>query len=161
MPHIHYTCDITATNVSHHTHCIDITPSLYDITIGIYIYSIICTIEDITSSLYDVKPPCLCHHTHYIWYHVHCICVITSTVFVISHQLCSWDHIRYNSWHHIHCIWHDSHCMTSQPMHSWYQIPYIWHHLQDLWHLVPYTCNITDTMFVNTCQLYLTSNTRC
>ena len=32
------------------------------------------------------------------------------------------------------------------------QIPYISHHLQDLWHLVPYSCDITDTMFVNTCN---------
>lgn len=27
--HIHYTCDITATNLCHHTHCIDITLTLY------------------------------------------------------------------------------------------------------------------------------------
>ena len=44
-------------------------------------------------------------------------------------------------------------------LHSWHQIPYIWHHLQGLWHLVPYTCDITDTMFVNTCQIYLTLKT--
>ena len=43
--------------------------------------------NDITSSLYDLKPPCLCHHSHYIWHLVHCICVITSTVLMISHQL--------------------------------------------------------------------------
>ena len=51
--------------------------------------------------------------------------------------------------------------MTSQPLHSWHQIPYIWHHLQGLWHLVPYTCDITDTMFLNTYQQYLSSKTRC
>ena len=51
--------------------------------------------------------------------------------------------------------------MTSQPRHSWHQIPYICHHLQGLWHLVPYSSDITDTIFVNTYQLYLTSNTRC
>ena len=51
--------------------------------------------------------------------------------------------------------------MTSQPVHSWDQIPYIWHHFQSLCHLVPYTCDITYTMFVNPCQLCLTSNTQC
>ena len=90
----------------------------------------------------------LCHHTHYIGHHVHCICVITGTVLMISHQLYFWDHIRYNSQHHIHSIWHDSHCMTSQPMHSWHQISYIWHHIHGLWHLIPYTCEVTATISV-------------
>ena len=99
---------------------------------------IVCTIQDITSSLYDLKPPCLCHHTNYIWHCAHCICVITSTVLMISHKLYFWDHICYNSRHHIPCIWHDSNCMPSQSLHSWHQIPYIWHHLQGLWHLSPY-----------------------
>ena len=51
--------------------------------------------------------------------------------------------------------------MTSQPLHSWHQIPYIWHHFQGLWYLVPYTCHITQTMFVNTYQQYFSSNTWC
>ena len=51
--------------------------------------------------------------------------------------------------------------MTSQPLHSWHQIPYIWQHVQGLWHLVPYICDITDTMFVNTYQQYFSSNTWC
>ena len=34
-PHINYTCDITATNLCHHSHSIDnITHTLYDITLG-------------------------------------------------------------------------------------------------------------------------------
>ena len=89
----------------------------------------------------------------YQCHHIHCIYDIT--------QLYLWDHIHYNSRYHIHCTWHDSHCMISQPLHSWHQIPYIWHHVQGLWHLVPYPCDITDTIFVNTYQLYLTSNRRC
>ena len=145
-PHIHCIDNITPTFVWHHTR---------------HMCGIICPIQDITSSLHDLKSPCLCNHTHYIWYHVHCISVITSILLMISHQLYFWVHICYNSQHHVHCIWHDSHCMTSQPHHSWHQIHYIWHDLHGLWHLVPYTCDIIDTMFVNTCQLYLTSNTRC
>ena len=80
---------------------------------------------------------------------------------MISHQLYLRNHIRYNSRHHVHSIRYDSHCMTSQPLHSWHQIPFIWHHLQCLWHLVPYTCDIIGTMFVNTCQLHLISNIWC
>ena len=86
------------------------------------------------------------------WHCVHCICVITSTVLMISHQLYIWDHIHYSSQYHIHCIRHGSHCITSQPMLPWHEIPYIIHHLQDLWHFVPYSCDITDAMFVNTCN---------
>ena len=33
-PHIHYTRDITAINLCHHSHSIDITNTLYDITLG-------------------------------------------------------------------------------------------------------------------------------
>ena len=115
-----------------------------------HICGIVCTIQDITSSIFDLKPPCLCRRSHYIWHCVHSIFVITSTLLMVSHQLYFWDHIRYSSQHHIHCIRHDSHCMTSQPLLSWHQIPYISHHLEDLWHLVPYSCDITDTLFVNT-----------
>ena len=99
---------------------------------------IVCTIQDITSSLYDLKPPCLYHHTNYIWHCAHCICVIASTVLMVSDKLYFWDHICYNSRHRIPCIRHDSNCMPSQSLHSWHQIPYIWLHLQGLWRLIPY-----------------------
>ena len=72
-----------------------------------------------------------------------------------------WYH-THSTWHHNHTLWpHSSVFMTAQPLHSWHHIPYIGHHPQGLWHLVPYPCDITDTIFVNTYQLYLTSNTRC
>ena len=53
-------------------------------------YGIFCTIEDITSSLYDIEPPFLWHLTHCIWQCIHCICVITSTSLMISHQMYLW-----------------------------------------------------------------------
>ena len=142
--HSHYLCP--------HTHCIDNITPLFIWNYTHHMCGIVCTIQDNTSSFYDRRPPCLCHHTHYIWHCVHCICVTTSTVLMISHQLYFWHHIRYNSWYHIHSIRHDRNCMTSQPLHSWDQIPYIWHHLNCLWHLVPSTCEITDSMFLNTCN---------
>ena len=46
-------------------------------------YSIFCTIEDITSSLYEIKPTFLWHHTHYIWHHIYAISVTTSMVLMI------------------------------------------------------------------------------
>ena len=67
-------------------------------------YNIFCTIEDITSSLYEMKPSFLWNHTHYIWHHINAISVTTSTVLMISHQLYLWDHILYLCRHHIHCI---------------------------------------------------------
>ena len=67
-------------------------------------YSIICTIEDITSSLYEIKWPFLWHHSHYIWLCNDAISVTTSTLLMISHQLYLWDLILYICRHHIHCI---------------------------------------------------------
>ena len=67
-------------------------------------YSIFCTIEDITSSLYEIKPPFLWHHTHYIWHRINAISVTTSTLLMISHPLYLWDLILYICQHHIHCI---------------------------------------------------------
>ena len=47
-------------------------------------YSIFCTIENITSSLYEIKAPFLWHHTHYILHHIDTISVTTYTL-LISH----------------------------------------------------------------------------
>ena len=113
---------------------------------------IVCKIEDITSSFYDLTPPCLCHHPHYIWHRVNCICVITSTVLMISHQLYFWDHIRYNSWHHIHCIWHDSHwicaitptrSMISHPIYVWHHTHYMYNIISPIWGITPIFYQIT------------------
>ena len=67
-------------------------------------YSYIWTIEDITSSLYEFKPPFLWYYTHYIWHRIDDISVTTSTLLMISHQLYLWDLICYICRHHIHCI---------------------------------------------------------
>ena len=128
---------------------------------------IVCTIQDITSSLYDLKPPCFSHHTYYIWYHVHCICVITSTVLMISHQMYFWDHILYNSRQHIHCIRNDSlwicvitptRSMTSHPF-------YAWHHTHCIFVITtsplishPLLYDIKPTIYVTSYRLYITSH---
>ena len=76
-------------------------------------YSIFCTIEDITSSLYEIKAPFLWHHTHYILHCIDAISVTTSTLLKISHQLYLWDIILYICRHHIHCIQQHIHYIFS------------------------------------------------
>ena len=70
-------------------------------------------LQDITSWLFDLKPPFWGHHTHYIR-HVHCICVISPTLSMISQPL--WYHIQY-IWDILSTIFMISYalCMTSQP----------------------------------------------
>ena len=121
---------------------------------------IVCTIQDITSSLYDLKPPCLCHHTNDIWPCALCICVIASTVLMISHNFIS--EITSAIIHDIislvydmtATVCHHNHCfMTSDSLHMTSPPGFMTSR--------PHTCDITATMFVNTSQLYLTSNTGC
>ena len=128
---------------------------------------IVCTIQDIASSLHDLKPPSLSHHTHYIWHRVQCICVITSTLLMISHQLYLWDHIHYKSRDHIHCIRHDSHmtsytlCMTTQ--HCVLLIPhsaYVWHPLHCRWHHI-HSIERNHSIYDVTSTLGMTSHSLC
>ena len=106
--HIHYLCP--------HTHCIDITNTLYYITLAIWVPSFALyktshphfmisnhRVYVITASIFDIMSTVsVSSHPFYWWYHTNCISEIT---------------IRYNSQQHIHCIWHYSHCLTSQPQH--------------------------------------------
>ena len=66
-------------------------------------YSVFCTIEHTTYSLYEIKPPFLWHHKHYIWHCIDTISVTTYTL-LISRQRYLWDLILYICRHHIHCI---------------------------------------------------------
>ena len=92
---------------------------------------IVCIIQDSTASLFDLKPPYWGHHTHYIRHRVHCICVITPALSMISQPLYVWYHIQY-MWDILSSIFMISypHCITSQP---WVMITqhlaYVWHHL--------------------------------
>ena len=108
------------------------------------------------------------HPTHYMWHHSHCICPATPGALIDYNSLGSYPTWHtYDIIHTLHDITVTLYDITPQylwhhsPLHSWHQLPYIGHHLQGLWHLVPYPCDITDTIFVNTYQLYLTSNRRC
>ena len=94
--------------------------------------SIVCIIQDITSSLFDLKPPFSGHHTHYIRYRVHCNCVITPTLSMITQPLYVWYHIKY-IWDILSTIFMTSYppCMKTQ--HCELITPhsaYVWHHLR-------------------------------
>ena len=119
--HIHYPCDITATNLCHHTHCIDIiTPNLFKTSHSPYVWNLL---------------PYTRHHILTLWYGI--------TVFMTSHplyltlyplQLC----------HHLHCI------DDITPTVFMSLIFYIWwHHIRYIQHHIHYICSITDTVSVS------------
>ena len=106
--YIHYICDITATNLCHHTYCIEnITPT-----------------QVWKSSHFEN----VWHHTHSTWHHIHTL-LHQSSVFITSQPLHSWHHISY-MWHHIHSLWHIPYTcditatisLTSHPLGLWIHI---------------------------------------
>ena len=118
-------------SLSHHTHCIgNIKPTLFMTSYLPYVWHRVhYTRHHILN--FDLKPPCWGHNTHYIRHRVHCICVITPTLSMISQPLYVWYHIQY-MWDILSTLFMISYplCMTSQPCvliipHS----AYVWHHL--------------------------------
>ena len=80
--------------VCHHMHYTHHIHTVYDITHSIFM----------TSYPMYMKPPILLswqhndypwYLTHSIWPHLHCICVITPTLLMISQPVYVWYHIRY------------------------------------------------------------------
>ena len=110
-----------------------------------HMYGIFCTIEDFTSSLYDIKPPFVWHPSHYIWYCIHAICVITSTLLMVSYQLDLRDLIRYISWHHdiisIACDITFAIFVTSQPQ-------YLCHHTHTFGYITLFVCMTSLPLYV-------------
>ena len=80
---------------------------------------IICIIQDITSSLFHLKPQFRWHHTHYIRH--------PSTVSVSSNQLYRWYHS-----HYMYDIT-SSICETFYPLYLWHRTHYVWHHKPLCW----------------------------
>ena len=85
--HTHYLCP--------HTHCIDNSIPIFVWHHTCHICGIVCPIQDITSSLYDLKPPfyvitpttfdivftvSVSSHPLYWWYHTNCISESTSAI---------------------------------------------------------------------------------
>ena len=93
--------------------------------------------------------------TLYIWYFIHCLCVIKPSVSIVLHTLsvwhytlCVWHHIQY-AWHHMNTLWHHT-CIgtTSHVVYLWH-IQYIWNH--------PYCFMKTKRLYLASQPLYLTS----
>ena len=112
-------------------------------------YSIFCTIEDITCSLYEIKPPVLWHRTHYVWQHNPVTFGIYMTSFALQKTSYPLYHTKPQSlWLHVHFRhditppltdiaptvslssqllhwYHTQFCMTSHPLYVWYHMHYI------------------------------------
>ena len=137
---------------------------------NLYLYDTICTTYDIISTLYEITPLYLWRQVHYIWHHiqsiwspVHCICVITPTLTMIS-QPPYVSHKQYTCdilW----TIFMISYplCMTTQ--HCVCLIPhsaYVWHHLHyRCYHIHSITLNhsiydVTSTSGMTSHPLYQT-----
>ena len=94
-------------------------------------YDTIHTTYDITSTLYDITP-------RYLRPQVHCICVITPTLQIISQPPYVWSHIQYTCgilstifmalyplcMTTQHCV-----CLTPHSAYVWHQLHYRWYHI--------------------------------
>ena len=158
----HYLC--------HQIHCIDyITPTLLWHHTG-HMCGIVCIIQDITASHFDLKPPFGGHHTHYIRYHVHCICVITATLSMILQPLYVWYHIQ-NMWDILSTIFMTLYplCMTTQTCglitphsaHVQNHLHYRRHHMLSitpsliLYYFTSTSCMTSQPLYQTSRQLYL------
>ena len=101
---------------------------------------IVCIIQDVTASLFDLKPPFWGHHTDYIKHCVHSICFITPTLLMIKQSLYVWYHIQYvwdilstYLWHHTHYVWQHK--------------PVCWiHHTRHMYDIICTTEDVTSTL---------------
>ena len=149
----------------YHTNCIpEISSSIYVEILSI-VYNGIVTIFVPSQPLYQFLTPTLSmilhtlyilHLTYYIWYHSHCICMVTPTLLMPSQKLWKSSHLApvwyYTHFisHLIHHLWHQSSVfMTSLTLH-W------WHHISSIWHYIHSLGNHT-TICMTSCPLYLTS----
>ena len=147
------------------------TNFIYEISSSIYVeiisivYNSIITIFVTPQPLYlfltltlsmILHPWYIWNLTHYIWYHSHCICMVTPALSMPSQKLWKSSHLA-PIWYYTHCIsylihplWHQSSLfMTSQRLNSWHQISSIWHYINSLGH--------HRKICVTSCLLYLTS----
>ena len=136
--HIHYNC--------YHPYCFHentttipvISPTIFDITATTSVWS---------------YPFYRCYHNNYVSHHTGTH-MTSYTLYITSHShfmtsILSIYDITNTAFMTSDLLYMTSHpqFMTSHPLYLWYHSHYI--------------CNITPTMFLNTYQLYLKSNTRC
>ena len=94
-------------------------------------YGIVCIIQDITSSFFDLKPQFWGHHTHYIRHRVQSICVITPNLLMTPQPLYVWYHIQY-MWDILSIIFMTSYPLFMKTKTCEFITPhsaYVWQHL--------------------------------
>ena len=131
-----------------HPYRYDITSSIFMTSYPIYMISHILFYE-------NKKNDNTWHLTHCIWHHSPFICVVTPALSMPSQKLWKSSNLAH-VWHHTHTtslqiqtLGHQSSVFrTSKTLNSWNEISYIWHNIHGLWHLIPYTCDITATISV-------------
>ena len=122
-------------------------------------YSIFCSIGDITSTIYEIKPLFLWHHTHYIYHHINAISFPTWTVLMISQQLYLWDLIRYICQHHIHRIVYNSLLtvfVPSQPLYLCFPLTQ-WYHTLFIYDIARTIWKTSDTLYKVSHPQFMTS----
>ena len=119
---------------SYNAHCMYITA-----TIGMTSHELYMTSHPffmISHHSLTSQPLYSCHHTQYIWHHIHCGCLITHSVFIIAH---------------LFYVWHQTHSMTS------YEFYMTSHPLTMI--SQDYIHDITSTLFMTSHPLYMRSYT--
>ena len=101
---------------------------------------IVFIIQEITSPHFDLKPPFWGHHTQYIRHRVHCICVITPALSMISQPLYVWYHIKYI------CDILSTIFMTSYPLYMQQNTLSWLHHTRYMYDIFCATEDVTSTL---------------
>ena len=144
-----------------HTHCIDnITPTLCMTSHSPYVWHRLHYTRHHILTLWTQTTVFMSSHQLYLTlcplylcHHIHCINDITQTWFLRSHLLqFTTSYPLYTTWQQLYALTITA-FMTSDSLHMTSPPGFMTSR--------PHTCDITATMFVNTCQLYLTSNTGC
>ena len=127
----------------------DMSSTVYDITFTICVTSHNASISDITHSMFMTYPLYMASHT-VLWQHNNC---------VTSQPLCLTSHplslCHYTQW--INFI-KPSLCMTTQPLCIRHHMHYMWHHIHNLGHHTT-LCMISGPLYLTSPSLYLCHHT--
>ena len=127
----------------------DMSSSVYDITFTICVTSHNAYTSDIKNSMFITYPLYMTSHT-VLWKHKYC---------VTSQRLCLTAHPQYlchhNQWINFIKL---SVCMTSRPLCVWYHMHYMWHHINNLEHHNT-LCMTSGPLYLTSLPLYLRHHT--
>ena len=127
-------------------------------------YSIICTIHDLISTLYDNNPHYSWHHMHYIWhgiysvwYHIHYMCDITQGLYLWHHTIYLYDiSILYGIAHSVMTT--QLLCNFTATMSDITPTVFVSSHPLDQFYQTKFMYDITATMCMTLYAVYVTSH---